>query len=163
MTDGRSNIDSRIRQAETEYLVEREETNLLNLQEEKRCLLLRLNNSSNAAGVDWKRPAANASLFRSVLHASRSNVPSKKVDLCVSACVRVCKKIRDAASLCRRSHEWTHSLRPSRETRAANKESTIATNPSSHPLCWLSTAIGCYSNITANRAFCFLYKSAALL
>lgn len=36
-----SNIDSRIRQAETEYQLEREETNLLNLQDEKRTLLLR--------------------------------------------------------------------------------------------------------------------------
>jgi len=56
------NIDSRIRQAETEYQLEREETNLLNLQDEKRTLLLRW------GGNQWQRDPtpsnSNHSLFR---------------------------------------------------------------------------------------------------
>ena len=42
-----SNIDSRIRQAEIEYQLEREETNLLNLQDEKRQLLLRFGSGAS--------------------------------------------------------------------------------------------------------------------
>ena len=62
-----SNIDSRIRQAETEYQLEREETNLLNLHEEKRCLVLRLSsNGANDLGGNVAPNQQDASLFRSV-------------------------------------------------------------------------------------------------
>jgi hypothetical protein len=67
-----SNIDSRIRQAETEYQLEREETNVLNLQEEKRCLLLRLStNGAKEWGVSPNQQ--DVSLFRSV-NSSRERV-----------------------------------------------------------------------------------------
>ena len=68
-----SNIDSHIRQAETEYQLEREETNLLNLQDEKRTLLLRFGGSihqwgRNGVGGGGGGSSNNlaSSLFRSV-------------------------------------------------------------------------------------------------
>jgi hypothetical protein len=69
-----SNIDSHIKQAETEYQLEREETNLLNLQDEKRTLLLRFGgaihqwgrNGVGGNGNGSSNNLASSSLFRSV-------------------------------------------------------------------------------------------------
>ncbi len=66
-----SNIDSHIKQAETEYQLEREETNLLNLQDEKRTLLLRFGGAihqwgRNGVGGGSSNNLASSSLFRSV-------------------------------------------------------------------------------------------------
>lgn len=65
-----SNIDSHIRQAETEYQLEREETNLLNLQDEKRTLLLRFGGSIHQWGRNGVTGNVSnnlaSSLFRSV-------------------------------------------------------------------------------------------------
>ncbi|XP_046657968.1 uncharacterized protein LOC124352472 isoform X1 [Daphnia pulicaria] len=74
-TNVSDNIDSHIKQAETEYQLEREETNLLNLQDEKRTLLLRFGgaihqwgrNGVGGNGNGSSNNLASSSLFR-ILH-----------------------------------------------------------------------------------------------
>jgi len=63
------NIDSRIRQAETEYQLEREETNLLNLQDEKRTLMLRF------GGNQWHRNLAPSNPKNCLFRIIQGHVP----------------------------------------------------------------------------------------
>ncbi|XP_059353420.1 uncharacterized protein LOC130685912 [Daphnia carinata] len=73
-TNVSDNIDSHIKQAETEYQLEREETNMLNLQDEKRTLLLRFGGAIHqwgrngvGGGGNGSNNLASNSLFR-ILH-----------------------------------------------------------------------------------------------
>ncbi|KZS21204.1 Uncharacterized protein APZ42_011910 [Daphnia magna] len=72
-TNVSDNIDSHIKQAETEYQLEREETNMLNLQDEKRTLLLRFGGAihqwgrNGVGGGNSSNNLASNSLFR-ILH-----------------------------------------------------------------------------------------------